>query len=201
MTHRKYLAALGLIVAAACSGEKAASGDAASGAAQAGAARSGEIELADITAYRLTMNKVDAWMNTQRNVAKAVSAMSPAERQAFKARENDDDDTRDDLDAMVARIESEPVMAKAVRDAGLSAREFSLITMSIVQSGMAAAVLQMRPNDNQDSLIKEMKANPENVRFMRENEAVFKQKQQALQAELKAAGMTDDDESEEHEDH
>lgn len=186
MIYRKHLLALALV--AACSGERAATGDsAASSANQAGAERSGDAELADITAYRLTMDKIDRWMTAQRNVAMATAAMSPAERAAFEA-ESDDDDSNESMDDMVNRIEDNATMSKAVRDAGLSAREFTMITMSFVQSGMAAAVLKMRPNDNQDSLVREMKANMDNVRFIQENEAVLTQKRQAMEAELKAAG-------------
>ena len=54
---------------------------------------------------------------------------------------------------------------------------------------MAAAVLQMRPEANQDSLMREMKVNPANVRFIRENEAVLQQKQAELQAELQRLGV------------
>ncbi len=77
---------------------------------------------------------------------------------------------------MVRRIESEPMMVGAIRQAGLSPREFTMITMAMMQTAMAAGVAQMRPNDNQDSLIREMKANPENVKFWKANEAELTQK-------------------------
>lgn len=203
MTYRKHLLALALV--AACSGEQVP-GDAvpSAGAQPSAAQRDADAELADITAYRLDMGKIDRWLAVQRNMARAAAAMSPAEREAFRLEDEAEDS--DDMDDMVRRIERNPVMNRAVRDAGLSAREFTMITMSILQSGMAAAVLQMRPNDNQDSLVREMKANIENVRFMQENEAVIRQKQQALQAELKAAGLdgeSSDDSGDEasHDDH
>ena len=56
-------------------------------------------------------------------------------------------------------------MTSAIRGAGLSPREFTVITMAMMQTAMAARVAQMRRNDNQDSLIREMKANPDNVKF------------------------------------
>ena len=93
------------------------------------------------------------------------------------------------LDDMARKIESEPMMKSAVQEAGLSPREFVMITMSMLQSGMAAGVLKMRPNDNQDSLIRAMQANPENVKFMQENEAEITRKQMALSEEMKKLGI------------
>lgn len=191
MSHRKTLLAFTLALLAACGGESAKT-DTAAGAAAATQAGSGaDPELADVTNYRLTMPKIDQWLQVQRNAAKAMAAMSPAERAEYRAREDQADDEKD-ADDMVRRIEGDPLMSKAVRDAGLTTREFALITMSVIQSGMAAAVLEMRPNDNQDSLVREMKANMENVRFMREHKDEMEQKRKAMEAELRAAGIDPD---------
>lgn len=191
MAYRKHLLALCLVVA--CSGDvKTGATDSAAATPASGSADMDE-QLADISSYRLTMDKVDRWMNAQRIMAKQVAALSPAEREAFKARQDQQDDATDaDMDEMVRRIESEPMMKSAVREAGLSPREFTLLTMSMIQTGMATAVLDMRPNDNQDSLAREMKANMDNIRFMRENQAELTRKQQETAATLKAAGMDND---------
>lgn len=191
MAYRKHLLALCLVVA--CSGDaKTGSTDSAAAASANGSGDMDE-QLADISSYRLTMDKVDRWMNAQRSMARQVAALSPAEREAFKARQEQKDDASDaDMDEMVQRIESEPMMKAAVRDAGLSPREFTLLTMSMIQTGMATAVLDMRPNDNQDSLARAMKANMDNIRFMRENQAELTRKQQETAATLKAAGMDND---------
>lgn len=198
MTYRKHLLTLALL--AACGGDAARDADdtGAAAATQSGSSASNEPELADITSYRLTMPKIDQWLQVQRNAATAIAAMSPAERAAYRAREEQADDEKD-ADDMVRRLDSDPLMSKAVRDAGLSTREFALITMSVIQSGMAAAVLEMRPNDNQDSLVREMKANMENVRFMREHRQEMEQKRKAMEAELRAAGIDPDADEDEGE--
>ncbi|MGZ8378214.1 MAG: hypothetical protein ACXW61_16900 [Gemmatirosa sp.] len=186
-----------LLLAVACSSKDAApaAGDSAgaSGGASttppaASGASSGDGDLADVTSYRLTMDKMDRYYAAQRNMAVRMQALSPAERAALEAKD-DADDSNQSLDDMARKIEQTPVMAEAVREAGLSAREFATITVSMIQSAMAASVLQMRPKDNQDSLVREMKASMENVRFMRENEAVLRQKQEAMAAELKRLGV------------
>lgn len=164
----------------------------ASGASSAGAT-SGDQELADVQSYQLTMDKVDKFLAAQRNLALRMKAMPPAEREAMKARAEAAGANGDDsMDEMVRKIEAEPALAGAVKDAGLSAREYAVITMSLLQSSMAAGVLRTRPKDNQDSLVREMKANPANVRFIQQNEAELQRKQQALAEEMKRMGVPTD---------
>ena len=83
-------------------------------------------------------------------------------------------------------------MRDGLREANLSSREFATLTMAMLQAGMAASVLQMRPNDNQDSLAREMKASMENIRFLRENEAELTRRQQELESELREMGALDE---------
>ena len=188
------------VAAIACrSGRDApATGDSAAATtttAATGAADQGDIDLADVAAYRLSMAKVDQFLAAQKHIAVRMQAMSPAEREAMKARSANDDDesNNDDIGDIARKIESEPVVAAAVRDAGLTPREYAVLTMAMVQSSMAASVLKMRPNDNQDSLVREMKASRENVRFVIENEAELTRKQQALKAEMKRLGVDEVD--------
>lgn len=186
-----------LLLAAACSNKDAAPA-ADSGAAPAAASGSatasggGDADLADVASYRLTMEKMDRYYAAQRNLAVRAAAMSPAERAALEAKDDADDNAGQSLDDMARKIDDTPAMAAAVREAGLSSREFATITMAMLQSAMVASVLQMRPNDNQDSLVREMKANMDNVKFMRDNEAVLRQKQEAMAAEMKRLGVGGD---------
>ena len=50
----------------------------------------------------------------------------------------------------------------------------------------------MRPTDNQDSLIRAMKANPDNIKFWNENEAEITRKSKELESAMKKAGVSDD---------
>ena len=179
-----------LMLAAACtSGGDDAAGAAADTAARADApAATGEQDLADITGYRLTMEKVDRYFAAQRNMALRMKDMSPAERERMDMSGT----PNDGLDDIARNIERNPAIAGAVRDAGLTPREFATLTMSFMQSAMAASVMQMRPNDDQDSLAREMKANIDNVRFFREHEAELTRKQEALEADLRRLGVTEE---------
>ncbi len=182
---------LALLLAVACSNKDAAPAaeGGAAPAASTPAAAQAEGDLADVASYKLTMDKVDRLFAAQRAMAVRAQALSPAERAALDSAGANDDSDDQSLDGIAAKIERTPPMAAAVREAGLSPREFATITMAMLQSAMAGGVLQMRPKDNADSLVREMKANMDNVRFMREHEAEIKQKQEALAAEFKKLGV------------
>jgi len=138
-------------------------------------------DLAEVANYRLTMTNMDKYYATQRNIMLKVKDMTPAEREAMNVG-NSGDAT---LDVMTQRMEQHPAYRSALRDAGMSARQFATHTVAMMQSAMAAGVLQMRPNDNQDSLAREMKASMENIKFFRENEAELTRKQKALEADIR----------------
>ncbi len=135
------------------------------------------------------MDKFDKWLAAQRSVALKVKDMSEAERAAFAQQEDGGANTS--IDDMARKVAAHPALNRAVRDAGLSPREYALVAMSFVQTGMAAGVAAMRPDDNQDSLIRAMKANPENVAFYRANEAEITRKSKAFEAEMKRLGVAD----------
>lgn len=186
--YRGFLAASfsGLLALAACTKDNSSQPAAATSASTAAASSTqADEDLSDITRYRLSMDKIDKYIQSQKNLAAKVKSMSPAEREAFK---NNDDvaDANASIDEMVAKIDKQPVMAEAIKSAGLSTREWVMVTMSMMQTGMAAAVVKMRPNDNQDSLMREMKVNPENVKWYTEHEAEITAKTKAIEAEMKA---------------
>ena len=180
---------MAILAQGACSKDSGSSDSSASqtAAAPATAAQAQE-DLQDVTKYRLSMDKIDKYIQAQRNIAAKYKTMTPEQRQALKDRgdSNDASDPNATLDQMAARIEKEPVLVDAIKAAGLSAREFMMITLSMMQTGMAASVAKMRPNDNQDSLIRAMQANPDNIKWYNEHEAEIMQKTKAIEAEMKA---------------
>jgi hypothetical protein len=184
---RLSLVAAGLLAFSACSKDKASETAATPGAAPVATTSDAQVneDLSDLTKYKLSMDKIDKYIQAQRNLAAKAKAMSPAEREAFR---NQDDlsDANASIDQMVAKLDKNPVMADAIRSAGMSTREWVMVTFSMMQTGMAAAVLKMRPNDNQDSLMREMKVNPENVKFFNEHEAEITAKTKVIDAEMKA---------------
>ena len=182
---------LALVLSVAACGDKDGQGDAdaATSAEAAPSSQSVDEQLADLSEYELSMDKIDRYIEVQRSLAKRAAAMSPAEREAMKEKYAGDDNANGSIDDMARNIAEVPEWNAAVREAGLSPREFALITMSMMQSAMAASVLKMRPNDDQDSLAREMKVNPENIKFYREHEAEITRKTSELQAEMQRLGM------------
>lgn len=138
----------------------------------------------DITNYKLSKDRVDKFYAAMRNIALAMKDMSPEQREKIDMNAVDSPS----LDHYATSLEREPAVRRAIQQAGLTAREFAVLTMSIMQTGMASAILATQPNASADSLMREMKVNPDNLRFMRQHEAAIKAKQQAVAAEMKAAG-------------
>jgi hypothetical protein len=191
MARYSWLAALLVLGTAACgSGDDAAPAD--SAPAADAPASSGD-DVTDIAEYELSMSRIDRMFAAQRNMALAMKDMTPAERDAME----NTDMANGSLDEFARGIEANPKIRAAIEDAGMQPREYATATMAMVSAAMAASVLDMRPNDNQDSLAREMNANMDNITFIRENQAALTQKQQELEAELRAMGALDEPADEE----
>lgn len=173
------------MMAAACGG---ADDDAAQSKPPAASQPALDPALGDVTDYTLTLDKIDKLHQAQINIGLAVKNMSTQEREAIRTASGPDAT----IGEMVANIESQKPYNDAIRAAGLSAREYTMIMLAMMQASMAHSVLQMRPNENQDSLAREMKVNPENIRFMRENQAEIGRRQEAVAAEMKRLGISEE---------
>jgi hypothetical protein len=81
------------------------------------------------------------------------------------------------LDEMEASVKKSPVVAGALKEAGLSPREYGTFIMAMIQASMASGFKKA-------GMIKELPkdVNPENVKFVEEHEAELK----AMQAEFEA---------------
>jgi hypothetical protein len=80
------------------------------------------------------------------------------------------DDDAKTLSEIAAAMEKEPLAAKALADAGISARDYAKFTMAAFQAGMVAGMMKQ-------GLIKEVPpemaatVNMDNVKFVQEHEA------------------------------
>lgn len=183
----RLIALAGALATFACGGDKDAPRDGALPATSTAAAQA-EDDLQDVTKFKLTMDRVDKYLAAQKNVMIRFKNMTPAEREAASM-SNDNNAT---LDQMVAKVEGNAAMKQEVKKAGLSPREYVLVTVSYMQTAMASAVMKMQPKANQDSLARAMKANPDNIRFFQEHEAEITKKFQDAAVELKKLGIEDD---------
>lgn len=181
-TRAALAGVLGLLLAACAKSDDTAA--ASSGAPSSAAASTGD-DVADVASYELTMDRMDEYFASLRNIAIAMKDLPEEQRDISM-------DQEDGIDAYTAKLEANPTVRKAIDDAGSTPRDFALTGMAYLQAGMAAGVLAMRPNDNADSLAREMKASMDNIKFVREHEAELKQKTEAIQAELKRMGVSED---------
>jgi hypothetical protein len=190
MMHRTLLVLALASSVAACGTDAEDAADEPRAEQPAGAASSSsqaDEDLQDIQEFELTMDRIDKYIAAQRSLALAAKNMSEADREAASMSM----DQNASLDDMVRATEASEVTSKAARDAGLSPREYVMIGLAYFQSAMASAVMQMQPNANQDSLAREMEANPANINFIKVNEAELTAKFQAAEDELKRLGVTD----------
>jgi len=151
-------------------------------------APSGDGDVADVANYELTMDRVDQYFEATVGIGRAMQGMTPAEREAF---ERPEEDTMPSLDDMAARISEHPAVERAVRDAGMTPREYGTVAMAMLQAAMAQAVSAMQPTADADSLARAMGANPANIAFMRDNAEELGRRQQALAAQMEEMGMTE----------
>lgn len=106
-----------------------------------------------------------------------------SKREALDKAESDKDGDDGDpktLEDMTRRIEREPRLASAIKGAGLTSREYSLITLSFFQAMFAH---MMQKSGALKDLPKEVP--PENVQFVQQNEAELTQIFTELQAQDK----------------
>lgn len=177
MTKYRFalLAAAAMMALTACGGEgdtSASADDTSAPAATPAVSQQSAEVIAPITEYRLTKDKVDRFFAVQENVATKMASLTPAERERVAAnRGAESSGSAESVDDLARQFERVPPFRDAIRDAGLTTREYATLSLAMMQAGMALAVARMRPNDDQDSLAREMKANPANLRFMEEHEA------------------------------
>lgn len=141
--------------------------------AAAGAQGRGEADAKAVDAYRLTIPKFDAWVKASLAMAKA---------HAGKVEDDEDEDAVENdaqwLDDIARKLDGIPEARTAIRGAGLSSREYAVLSMVILQSVMADEMMKQYPT------MEAPKINPQHLEFVRTNRA-YVEKQMAA---LKAAG-------------
>ena len=129
-------------------------------------ATGGDADLRELSRYQLTMADVRKFEAANAYLAK------------HSKEEQDDDDAEDEgdnesLDEMAARIESNPIARKAVEAAGLSARQYVVITMALFQASLAQYAVDQGADPGK--VAGETGVNPANIRFVKEHKAELEQ--------------------------
>lgn len=126
-------------------------------------------DAAELKAYTLTKAKFDVWIRTTLEISRATKdTASEAEVEA-------DDES---VDGVARRIEAIPAARNALRRSGISAREYTILSLVVAQAAMADRMMQQYPT------MKAPDINRANLAFMREHRAYVREQM----AKLEVAG-------------
>ena len=136
----------------------------------------GDAEVRELSRYQLTMAKIRQLAAAQENMERFAQQHPELARGADTASSDLSDLSLDDIEAQVERF---PAGRKAVEDAGLSAREYALITVALFQASLGQILVQQGANP--DSVAREGGIHPSNLRFVKEHEAELAKLKHLLQ--------------------
>ncbi|MGH7445584.1 MAG: hypothetical protein ACREKM_11930 [Longimicrobiales bacterium] len=158
--------------------------DAAAAAADAAAssqpsyATSDDADIAEIQDYELTMDDIRMWSAATAELQRVVEA-NPQLAASLEEEESGGQDLDDSIDAMAERYDSEPAVRDAIEDAGLSAREYTVIFWAMMQAGMAQFSIEQGANP--EEVARDLQVNPANIEFVQEHEAEIAALREQLQ--------------------
>jgi len=178
-TVRAALLPLLLVVAGtACSSKESATTDTGAAATSASspeapaAAPAGEPTANDVSNYKLDMDKMRKYVAA----IKGFSALSASDSAAASAMGSGS--ANESTAQMIARIESNPVAVRVLRDAGLSPRDYVWITAAWLQAAMTQGIME----SSAGAKLPEGQ-NPQNVEFLKANKT-------ELERMMRDAGMS-----------
>ncbi len=126
------------------------------------AAPGGDADLRELSRYTLTMTDLRKFAAANASLAKHP-----------KAEESEDaDDSENDnesLDEMAARIGRIPEARQAIEGAGLTVRQYAVITMALFQAAFAQYAVEQGADI--DKVARDAGVNPANIRFVKEHKA------------------------------
>jgi hypothetical protein len=131
---------------------------------QAQAAGGGDADLRELSRYTLTMADIRKYA-----AANAILAKHKKAEQEDEESEDDDDNGNESLDEMAARINKMPEARKAIEAAGLTSRQYAVITMALFQASMAQFAVEQGADPAK--VARDASVNPANIKFVKENKA------------------------------
>ena len=123
-----------------------------------------------------------------RGVVEAMRAASPAERAAIEQAISPDDPgpEADDasLDEFAHRLGENAAVRAAAERAGLTPREYAVLTLTLIRAGTAQALAEANPTTDADSLTHALGVDPADAAYMRTHAAELQAQQAALEAAM-----------------
>jgi hypothetical protein len=135
------------------------------------AATGGDADLRELSRYQLTLTEVRKYAAANANLAK-----HPKVAEDEDAEGDSEDDTNDEsLDGMAARIGKIPEARKAIESAGLTVRQYAVITMALIQASMAQFAVDSGADPAK--VARDAGVNPANIKFVKEHKAELQKMQ------------------------
>jgi hypothetical protein len=136
------------------------------GGQQAHAAKSDDADLRELSRYQLTMADFNKYAAASEKLAK----LPKVEEEANDTDEDEDaDDGSESLDGITARIEKVPAARQAIVSAGLTVRQYAVITMALFQASFAQFAIDQGADPAK--VARDAGVNPANLRFVKEHKA------------------------------
>lgn len=120
-------------------------------------------ELAD---HDVTMDDLRKLAAAQTNLAE-LKRSRPDLKAALEGDDSEEDTSDATFDDIEAKINQIPEARAAIESAGLDVRRYVVILLGLVHAGMADAMIQH--GMNQDSVVRDLQINPDNLEFVRAN--------------------------------
>ncbi len=127
-----------------------------------------------LAGYTLTVPKVKAWAAAGVAVAEAQKARAAAGQAPQKAQM---DAKGNSIDDMAATMDGIPEVRRAIRRAGLTSREFSIISLVVIQAMMATSMMESNPKMEIPKNL-----NPANITFVKANKQLIQDSLRAVRA-------------------
>ena len=138
------------------------------------AASSGDADLRELSRYTLTMADVNKYAAANANLAKISKAEDGED-------EDKGDSDKESLDDMAARIGRIPEARKAIEAAGLTSRQYAVITMALFQAAFAQYAVEQGADIAK--VASDAHVNPANIRFVKEHKAELEKLQGPAESE------------------
>src|SRR5687767_1979594 len=129
----------------------------------ASATPSADRDMRELADYELSMDAVTKWAAANKSLAELAEKRPELEEQGTTNSDNAS------LDDMVKRVESIPEMRAAIEKEGLSAREYALVSLAVMQS--AVAQMALAQGVSADSIARQAGINKKNLTFYQEHKA------------------------------
>lgn len=125
---------------------------------------SGDADLRELSRYVLTLADVRRYA-----AANEALARQPQAEQNEEEAEDEDATDNESLDDMVKRIEGVPGARQSIEAAGLTVRQYAVITMALFQAAFANFAVEQGADPAK--VARDAGVNPANIRFVKENKA------------------------------